>query len=61
MLYFYCVFVHNCGGGMTRCLTLMQILPVLQVTHTERQLRVVQAFLETDEYKTYVEDAEVCV
>jgi len=46
---------------MTRCLTLMQILPVLQVTHTERQLRVVQAFLETDEYKTYVEDAEVCV
>jgi len=40
---------------------LMQILPVLQVTPTERQLPVVQAFLETDEYQTYLEDAEVCM
>ena len=39
----------------------MQILPVLQVTPTERELPVVQAFLETEEYQTYVEDAEVCM
>jgi len=61
MLYFYYVSVHNCDGGLTRWLILMQILPVLQVTQTERQLHVVQAFLETDEYKTYLEDAEVCM
>jgi len=42
-------------------LLLMQILLVLQVTPTERELPVVQAFLETDEYQTYVEDAEVCM
>ena len=40
---------------------LVQILPVLEVTPTERQLAVVQAFLDSDEYKAYVEDAEVCV
>jgi len=39
----------------------MEILPVLQVTPIERQLPVVQAFLETDEYQTYLEDAEVCM
>jgi len=61
MLYLYCVSVHNCHGGMTRCFTLMQILPMLQVTYTERQQCVVQAFLETDEYKTYLEDAKVYV
>jgi len=38
---------------------LMQVLPVLEVTPTERVLRVVQAFMETEEYKAYVEDAEV--
>jgi len=40
---------------------LVQILPVLEVTPTERQLAVVQAFLDTDEYNAYVEDAEVGV
>jgi len=34
----------------------MQILPVLEVTSTERELSMVQAFLESDEYKTYLED-----
>jgi len=37
----------------------MQILPVLEVRSTERVLPVVQAFMETEEYQTYVEDAEV--
>ena len=40
---------------------LMQILPVLEVTPTERELPVVQAFLESDEYEMYLEDARVCV
>ena len=39
----------------------MQIVPVLEVTPTERQLAVVQALLDSDEYKVYVEDAQVCV
>jgi len=39
----------------------MQIVPVLDVTPTERQLPVVQAFLQTEEYQTFVEDVEVCV
>ena len=39
----------------------MQILPVLQVKSTERVLPVVQAFMETEEYQTYVEDAEVSI
>jgi len=39
---------------------LMQILPVLEVTPTERQLSKVQALLETDECQTYLEAAEVC-
>ena len=39
----------------------MQILPVLEVTPMERELPVVQAFLESDEYKTYVKDEQVCV
>ena len=52
--------LHNCDVALTRWLVLMQILPVLEVTPTERQLPVVQAFLETDAYQTYLEDAEVC-
>jgi len=40
---------------------LTQILPVLEVTPTERVIHVVQAFMETDEYKAYVEDVEVCM
>jgi len=39
----------------------MQILPVLEVTPTEKELPVVQAFLDNDEYKAYLEDAQVCV
>ena len=39
----------------------MQIVPVLDVTPTERQLPVVQAFLQTEECQMFVEDAEVCV
>ena len=39
----------------------MQILPVLEVRPTERELPVVQAFLRSDEYKMYLEDAQVCV
>jgi len=39
----------------------MQILPVLQVTSTERVLPVVQAFIEIEEYQTYVEDVEVSI
>ena len=35
----------------------MQMLPVLEVTPTERELPVVQAFLNSDEYKAYLEDA----
>jgi len=34
---------------------------MLKVTPTERQLLVVQAFLQTDEYQTYLEDEEVCM
>jgi len=40
---------------------LMQILPVLEVTSAERELPVVQAFLESDEYEMYLKDAQVCV
>ena len=36
-------------------------MPVLDVTPTEKQLPVLQAFLHTEEYQIYVEDAEVCV
>ena len=32
---------------------------MLEVRSTERVLPVVQAFMETEEYQTYVEDAEV--
>jgi len=39
----------------------MQILPVLEVTPTERELPVVETFLESDEYEMYLEDAQVCV
>jgi len=39
----------------------MQILPVLQVTPTESELPVVQAFLKSDDYTAYLEDAQVCV
>ena len=39
----------------------MQIVMVLEVRSTERELSVVQAFLESEEYKTYVEDEQVCV
>ena len=47
-------------GHMSRYV-LTQIVSVLDVTPIERQLPVVQAFLQTEEYQTYLEDAEVCV
>jgi len=34
---------------------------VLEVTPTERELPVVQAFFESDEYKMYLKDTQVCV
>ena len=37
----------------------MQLLLALKVTPTERQLPVVQAFVQTMEYAVYVEDAQV--
>ena len=40
---------------------LMQMVPVLDVTPTERKLPAVQAFIRTEEYKMHVEDTEVCV
>ena len=40
---------------------LMQIVPVLDVTPTEKKLPAVQAFIRTEGYKMYVEDTEVCV
>jgi len=39
----------------------MQILLVLEVTPTERELPLVQEFLESDKYQTYLEDAQVSV
>ena len=39
----------------------MQIVMVLEVRSTERELPVVHAFLESEEYRTYVEDEQVCV
>jgi len=56
-----CVACHYCERGMMLWFVWMQILPVLQVTSTERVLPVVQAFMETEEYQTYVEDAEVSI
>jgi len=61
MLYLYCVSLHNYDRGLMTWFLWMQILAVLQVTPTERELPVVQAFLETEEYQTYVEDAKVCM
>ena len=56
-----CVACHYCKRGMILWFVWMQILPVLQVTSTERVLPVVQAFIEIEEYQTYVEDVEVSI
>jgi len=34
---------------------------MLEVTPTERELPIVRAFLDSDEYKSYLGDAQVCV
>jgi len=39
----------------------MQILPMIEVTPMEREQLMVLAFLESDKYKTYLEDKQVCV